>query len=259
MNEEYLQWLNERPNFKHLKDWRSGLIKLVLDRHPTSKNKQTGFISRMVTGDPGVGKSTYSYKILAKLHYEFNGYSRVDEEEDSYKWALDNMIYRPFELFEKVEHQRDLDMPALAWCIDDASVHMGRQLFDQDREMYRRLQGIVPTLREDVTGLFITTPNVFLIAKPLREFIRKKVVIQPLAELNSFRRMAKHYDKWYFPDDIRFRINITFQDRFSCLVPEPFFSWYHKKKMDALNDYLRSLKRKPRYTDMDEGDSDVES
>lgn len=245
MNEIYDNWLKERPRYKRLKDWNSGLIRLTIDRHPTPENKTTGHISRVVTGDPGIGKSTYSYKILAKVHYEFNGYTKVDEEEESYKFALENMIYRPQQLFDKVKIQRDIDTPALAWCIDDASVHMGRQLFDQDRDGYRQLQGVVPTLREDVTLLMVTTISVGLLAKPWREFIRKKVHIQSMGALNDYKRVAKHYEKWFFPDDIRFRINIPFQDRFSCLVPEPFYSWYHKKKMDALNEYLETIRTKP--------------
>jgi hypothetical protein len=251
MDEVYYQWLKDRPTYKRLRDWNSGLIRLTLDKHPTADNKMTGHVSRVVTGDAGIGKSTYSYKILAKVHYTMNGYTKVDEEEYSYKFALDNMIYRPRQLFDQVRIQRALDTPALAWCIDDASVHMGRQLFDQDREGYRNLQGIVPTLREDVTLLLITTINVGMLAKPWREFIRKKVHIQSMGALRDYKRLAKHYEKWYYPDDIRFRINIPFQDKFSCLIPEPFYSWYHKKKMDALNEYLNSIADKPKVRDSD--------
>lgn len=245
MNETYIEWLKDRPTYRKLKDWNSGLSALIIKNHPTKDNKMTGHISRTVTGDPGVGKSMYSYKTLAKTYYDFNGYTKVDEEEYAYKLAIDNFIYRPQELFEKVKIQRDLDEPALAWCIDDASVHMGRQLFDQDRDMYRQLQGTVPTLREDVTGLLITTIVIQLLAKPLREFVRKKVHVMPLAELKSHRKVARHYEKWYFPDDIRFRIKIPFQEKFSSLCPEPFYSWYHEKKMKCLNEYLDEIMKHP--------------
>ena len=245
MNEIYNQWLNERPTFKKLKDWKTGLSPLVIKAHQTETNMNKGNIARVITGDAGIGKSTYILKVGAKIHYDFNGYTKVDEEENSYKYAIDNMIYRPDDLFARVRQQLDLDKQALFWCIDDGSVHMGRQLFDQDRESYRKLQGTVPTLRECVAGLFITTISVYLLAKPFREFIRKKVVIQRLAESSSYRCIAKHYDKWYYPDDIKFRISIPFQDKFSCLIPEPFYSWYHKKKMDALKEYNESIIKKP--------------
>jgi len=245
MDEIYNEWLKQRPTYKKLREWKTGLPPLIIKAHQTKENVNKGNIARVITGDAGVGKSCYAYKIMAKTHYDFNGYTKVDEEEESYKFAIENIIYRPQELFNMVQRQLDLDEQALIWTLDDASVHLGRQLFDQDREMYRKLQGTVPTLREDVSGLLITTINTGLIAKPLREFIRRKVHVMPIAELDSYRRVAKHYEKWYFPDDVRFRIAINFQDRFSCLVPQPFFDWYHQKKIKALKEYNESIMRKP--------------
>ena len=258
MNEIYNEWLKYRPNFKHLREWKTGLAPLIIKAHQTKDNINKGNVSRVITGDAGVGKSCYAYKVIAKIFYDFNGYTKVDEEEEAYKQAIDNFIYRPHELFQRVKEQLDKDEQAMVWCIDDASVHMGRQLFDQDREMYRQLQGTVPTLRENVSGLLITTINTGLIAKPLREFIRRKVHIQPLAEADSYRRIAKHYEKWYFPDDVRFRIAINFQDKFSCLVPEPFFTWYHEKKMKALKEYNESIMNKPvKHSDSEDEEADA--
>jgi hypothetical protein len=245
MNEIYSEWLKERPTYKKLREWKTGLPPLILKAYQTKDNRNKGNVSRIITGDAGIGKSLYAYKVTAKTHYDFNGYTKTDEEEYSYKYALDNMIYRPRELFSRVKEQLNKDEQAMIWVLDDASIHMGRQLFDQDREMYRQLQGTIPTLRENVAGVLITTINVGLIAKPLREFIRRKVTVMPLAELDSYRRIAKHYEKWYFPDDVRFRIAINFQDKFSCLCPEPFFSWYHEKKMKALKEYNDTIMNKP--------------
>lgn len=245
MNEIYSDWLKERPTYKKLREWKTGLPPLIIKAHETSGNKNKGNVSRVITGDAGVGKSCYAYKITAKTHYDFNGYTKVDEEEYSYKYALDNLIYRPQDLFKRVRIQLEKDEQELVWCLDDASIHMGRQLFDQDREMYRQLQGTVPTLRENISGLLITTINTSLIAKPLREFVRRKVVIMRIAEVDSYRCIAKHYEKWYFPDDVKFRVTINFQDKFSCLVPKPFYDWYHEKKMAALKEYNDSIMNRP--------------
>lgn len=258
MDEIYTEWLKQRPTYKKLRDWKTGLPPLIIKAHQTKENVNKGSVSRVITGDAGVGKSCYAYKIMAKTHYDFNGYTKVDEEELSYRYALDNIIYRPYELFNRVRQQLEKDEQALVWCLDDCSIHMGRQLFDQDREMYRQLQGTVPTLRENISGLLITTINVSLIAKPLREFIRRKVHIMPIAELDSYRRIAKHYEKWYFPDDVRFRIAINFQDKFSCLVPQPFFDWYHQKKMEALKEYNNSImNKKVKISDAEDEEDDA--
>lgn len=244
MNNIYEEWLSYRPTYKKLREWKTGLPKEIIRAYQTKDRETRGNTSRIITGPAGSGKSTYIYKILAKTHYDFNGCTKVDEEEDSYKYALDRLIYRPQELFNTVKRTLDADEQDLYICADDASIHMGRQLFDQDRQAYRRLQGTVPTLRENFAGVFLTTIDVGLVAKPWREFIKRKVIIQQL-QAQHFACMAKHYEKWYFPDDVKFRIAILFQDRFSCLVPEPFYSWYHKKKMAALKEYNDSIMYKP--------------
>jgi hypothetical protein len=136
---------------------------------------------------------------------------------------------------------------------------MGRQLFDQDRETYRKLQGIVPTLREDVTCLLITTPTPSLLAKPFREFFNSKITMQIPYGIKDFSRIGKHYEKWYYPDDVHYRIFLPFQDIYSCEVPKTFYEWYLEKKRSALKDYAFSIVRKPAVVDsgLEEGESDA--
>ncbi len=262
MNELFETWLKERPGYKLLKQWNPSLVPLIIERHPTADNLVSGFIQRIITGDPGYGKSTFCYKLMARLYWSINGCTRTDDEEDCYTFALENLIYSPNELFQRVMRQRNLSEPAWIWTLDDASVHMGRQLFDQDRATYRKLQGIVPTLREDVTCLLITTPTTALLAKPFREFFKRKIECTLMeGGMRHYTRLGKHYEKRFYPDDIRFRIHNPFNDRFSCLVPEPFYHWYLDKKRNALKEYAESIIKKTSIENFDkeEGDSDVES
>ena len=238
MNEIFNEWLKYRPNYKKLRDWNTGLCQLVIDRHPTPENNNiSGFIHRTVVGDPGYGKSTYCLRVIARIHYRMNGYTTVEEEEKSWVYAIDNMIFSPVELFEKMDYQMSVNHPAVIWCLDDASVHMGTQLWEDDRETYRKLRKRMPTIRDKVTCLLITTPQVSLLAKPLREFLHRKVEIKLMSEFKSMKRMGRHYEKRYYPDDIRFRMRIPFQDRFSCIIPEPFYSMYREKKKLACDVY----------------------
>lgn len=237
MTETYAEWMKYRPDYKTLNKWYPHLPQVIVERHPRKSDEPSGFIPRVVTGAPGYGKSMYAYKIGAKVFWIFDGCDRVEQEEECYKQSLDALIYRPEQLFEKVKAQRKKSEPALLWIIDDGSVHMGRQLFDQDRKTYRRLQGTIPTVREDTTGLLITTPKSNLLAKPFREFIDEKVEIKLISEFKENRRMAKHYFRNYFPDDRNFRIQLPYQERFSNLCPQPFYNWYLEKKRKALNEY----------------------
>jgi len=237
MNNIFEEWLSDRTLYKTLRDWNPGLAPLIVERHPKTPDDNAAFISRIICGKPGYGKSMYAYKIGAKVFWIFDGCDRVEQEEECYKQSLDAIIYRPEELFNKVKIQRKKAEPALLWVIDDGSVHVGRALFDQDRKCYRRLQSTVPTLREDVTGLLITTPKANLLAKPFREFIDEKCEIKLASSFKENRRFANHYFRRYFPDDHNFRMQLPFRDRFSSLCPQPFYSWYLTKKRKALNEY----------------------
>lgn len=257
INEIFSQWLSERTKYKHLSKWNPSMIQLIIERHP---KETSGFIERTIVGPPGYGKSTYAYKLMAKLYYTINGCTKVDDEEDAYKFALDNMIYRPRELFAKIEQQINLGEPAWCWCLDDCSIHMGRQLWDQDRQTYWDLQDNIPTIREDVTCLLITTPTVRLLAKPFREFFDMKIEMDLVEGITRYPRRAKHYIKKYYPDDVRFRIYHPYDDRFSCLVPEPFYTWYREKKLDALREYHKAKKdRRAGRVSAVEEESDAES
>jgi len=237
MNDVYEEWIKDRPSYKTLRNWEPGLAPLIVERHPRTPDDPSGFISRVVCGKPGYGKSMYAYKIGAKIFYIFDGCSRDEDEEECYKQALDCIVYRPDDLFTRIKVQRKKASPMLLLIIDDGSVHMGRALFDQDRKTYRRLQGTVPTLREDVTGRIITTPKTNLLAKSFREFIDDKCEIKLASAFKENRRFANHYFRRFFPDDHNYRMQLPFRDKFSNLCPQPFYGWYLEKKRKALNEY----------------------
>ena len=245
MNEIYLQWIKERPNYRTLRQWNPSLIQSIIDRHPTDSNKMHGFIHRIIAGDMGYGKTTLAYKLMAKLDYVLNGYNRVDDEENSYKFALDNMIYRPADLFSRMERSLESPYPDYIWTIDDASIHFGKQIYRKDRDTYDTLEDNLPTIREYVTCLLITTPKLNNLAKPFRDFFDKKIKIT-LEEggMKNFTRRGKHYFKEFYPDDVHYVIQHPFDDRYSCLVPEPFYTWMHDKKKAALREYHAWKKNK---------------
>lgn len=259
MDETFRQWCKLRPNFKHLKDWKPALIPLIIERHPSDENIIQGFIHRIITGDMGYGKTTLAYKLRAKLSWDVNGYTAIDDEENCYKEALNNMIYRPDDLINRMMKQLERDEPAWMWIIDDGSIHMGKQLYRQNRAAYDKLEDNLPTIREYVTCLLVTTPKVNNLAKPFRDFFTRKINIT-LEEggLKQYTRRGKHYFKEFYPDDLHYIIRHPYDDRYSCLVPEPFYSWMHQKKIDALKEYHAMKRDKEGKTSVDEED-DVES
>ena len=234
-------------NIKALKEWESGLANLIVKRYPKEEKAATGFVERVITGDPGSGKSTYCYKVGAKVYYVLRGYYNKDHEEDAYKESLRYMLYHPSDFAELIYHNKSEREITPFVCLDDASVHFGKQLYRLDPDTYMELEGLIPTLRTAITGFLVNTPYKQLLAKFLREFCRHKVNILLSHEFGSWARLARQYEKYWLPDDTKFRMKIPFQDKFSCLVPEPYYSWYYDKKMKAEADYAQMVHERQMY------------
>lgn len=256
MNEEFKEWLKSAQHYKPLSKWKPYLIQQIIDRHPINKGDMHGFISRIITGELGYGKSMFAYKLMAKLYWDLNKFTNIEDEELCFKFSLDNMIYHPDDLFDRFDRTLYSDEPDWIWTIDDASIHMGKQLWNQDREAYWKLEDKIPTIRENVTCLLITTPKLNALAKPFRDFFDRKIKITLEEGIKRYPRRAKHYFKDFYPDDIHYRIHHPFDDRYSVLSPEPFYSWYRTKKKDALKEYDK--RKKKRYADKEEENEEYE-
>jgi len=222
-------------NYKKLKDWNSGFVEAILRRHPKTKKDQNGFMGGTISGGRGTGKSTYAYKVLAKTYYELNGYTKVDEEEDAYKEALKYFIFEP-EVFLKLALKNKVRREVTpAICLDDASMHFGRYLYLTKPRLCAAIQAETATIRTAVTGLLITVPSRFHLVKFLREYDDFKGVVRMIngAGGGNWHRKIRFY-KWnYYPDEKKYRIQIPFQDIYSCFIPEPYYTWYVEKKRTA--------------------------
>jgi len=243
MNEIFAQWYKDRPGKKTLREWNPSIIPAIIERHPKCPDDKYSFIHRLIAGDMGYGKTSLAYLLMAKLDYTINGYTKLDEEENSYIFALNNIIYHPDELFSRMDKQLDIGLPDWIWTLDDCSIHMGKQLYRQNRKAYDMLEDNLPTIREYVTCLLVTTPRVNNLAKPFRDFFDKKIKIT-LEEggITQWTRRGKHYFKEYYPDDIHYVIYHPYDDKYSCLVPQPYYGMLRKKKLDALKEYRRTKK-----------------
>jgi len=189
---------NPHVHYKKLRDWNSGFIDIIKKRHPLTPRQQNGFISGTVTGERGTGKSTYVYKVMAKLYYDLNGYSKTDDETDAYQEALDNILFEPMEFINLIINNKRKRFITPVLCIDDASVHFGKYLFQTNPKLNAAVQGLTATLRTAVTGFFITTPARSHLAKFLREYDDFKVRI--IMDYD-WQRFARCYRWNWYPDE----------------------------------------------------------
>jgi len=224
-------------NYKKLKDWNSGFYQWVDRRHPHNGRKQNGFMGGFIFGERGKGKSTYALKVMAKTYYHFYG---MNDEGDAYKEAIKYMIYEPsdFQRLTAMNKIKHIITPII--CLDDASMHFGNMLHQTDYKLYSALMGQTATVRTAVTGLLITAPKRAHVAKFLRDYddFKGEAFIEqgpttsnnPDRVVENWNRKIRFYQWHYYPDEQKYNIKIPFQDKYSCYIPEPFYSLYVERK-----------------------------
>jgi len=222
-------------NYKKLKDWNSGFVERIIKRHPLTPTQQNGFTGGTVTGERGSGKSMYAYKVMAKVYYDLNGYSKTDDEEAAYDEALKYIIFKPADFINLIIHNKKNHVITPVISLDDASVHFGKYLFQTNPKLNSAVQGLTATLRTAVTGFIATTPTRKHLAKFLREYNDFKIRI--IMRDDAWRRFARCYRWIEYPDEKKYRVVVPYQDIYSCFVPKEFYEPYYEKKMNAELDH----------------------
>lgn len=222
-------------NYKKLQDWESGFVNWVIRRHPSNPKQQNGFMGGFISGERGQGKSTYTYKVGAKTYYVLNGYNKTSDEEDAYKIALKYMFYDPSDFRKFLIYNKIKRIITPIVVVDDASMHFGKMLHITAPKVYAALLGETATIRTAVTGLLITAPKRSHVAKFLRDYDDFKGEVKvdggpSNPKMQTWNRKVRYYRWNYYPDEVKYRIQIPFQDKYSCYIPEPFYSWYLEKK-----------------------------
>jgi hypothetical protein len=241
------------PRYKKIYDWHSGTVDTILRRHPN------GFAGYVVQGERGMGKSMYAYKVMAKTYLQLGKYRSfetgeiipVENELDAYKASLEYMIFSPDDLINLIEYniQNDYITPVL--CLDDATVHFNSYMFFVDLHTVILLKGLFDTIRTVLSGLLMTCPKRRNLLSFLRDYDDYKIEIKK-AQTGYNDRLARCYQFNWYPDDRKYRVQIPFQDKYSCWVPDtriypewgPYEEYMKKRKsyLEVINDKLKLMR-----------------
>jgi len=226
-------------NYKKLPDWNSGFHDWIIRRHPHEGKKQNGFMGGFIKGKRGNGKSTYCYKLGGKVYYTMNGFNKKDDEEEAFKECLKYMVFDPQDLRKLLIANKVKNIITPFVCVDDASMHFGNTLHQTNPLLYAALRAETATIRTAITGFVINAPKVSHVAKCLRDYddyVGQAVIDKggenndPTQPRTNWNRKIRFYQWVMYPDEKNFNIKIPFQDKYSCYIPEPFYSWYTTKK-----------------------------
>lgn len=222
-------------NYKPLMEWNSGFHDWTIRRYPHEHRKQNGFMGGFIFGERGQGKSTYAYKVMAKVYFTLNGYNSKDDEYEAYAEALKYMIYEPLDFQKLTVYNKIHYIITPIICLDDASMHFGNMLHITNPKLYSALLAETATIRSAVTGFLITAPQRCHVAKFLRDYddFKGQAFIDmggESIEQQNWNRKIRFYLWTWYPDEKHYRIHVPFQDKYSCFIPDEHYKPYIDKK-----------------------------
>jgi len=92
--------------------------------------------------------------------------------------------------------------------------------------------GQTATIRTAVTGMLITAPKRCHVVKFLRDYddFKGEAFIDMGGGDSNWNRKIRFYKWTWYPDEVKYRVHIPFQDKYSCYIPDEFYLPYIRKK-----------------------------
>lgn len=200
------------------------------------KNKR--FMQDMTIAERGYGKSMYQLQTMAYVYYHL-----IDKNEtDAWNYAIDNLIFRPSQLLERVEYNEEHNITSPVWCIDDAAVHFSNKLWWSDWSEAMLLDGIFDLIRPVLSCLLINCPDKKRLLGSLQHYLGY--------EESLYIHKNKGYQRnvigihWYRRPSGTSRWRKEWEDSFSCYIPDWAFARYTKIRKEYIAVIRKKLKTK---------------
>ena len=212
-------------------DWNLQLGNRIL-----YKIHNKGFISVITKAERGYGKSMYNLKVMAYVYYKL-----LDcDIEEAWNHALDNMIFTPSQFLGLIQRNIENDFLSPVICIDDAAVHFSSYLYFINLYETSLLNATFDTIRTAVHAVLINCPNKSRLLSGLRHYDDYEITIY-MGDNGGYDRRAVAI-KWYSLPDGHRKFRKTFEDHFSCYVPDDIYFRYLEQRKRYLKDVSDELK-----------------
>lgn len=213
---------------------RWDLRKAGLGNALLSHNKHRQFMSVITKAERGYGKSMYNLQSIAYAYYHM-GF----DEQNAWEKALDCFIFTPEQLQGRLKKATDNDMIIPFLCIDDASVHFNNKLWFINLYTATMLDALFDTIREAVNCLLINCPNKKRLLDSLRSYDDHEITIY-MGDNGGYHRKSVCI-KWFSLPDGHRKYSKTFEDEFSCFVPNDIYFKYRPMRKKYLQDVIDRL------------------
>lgn len=188
-----------------------------------NEKKINGMLTAIVCGKFGIGKSMYCIKTAYQLYREL-GYS----EKDGWLLALDAVVFKPEDFGEKLQSE---DIREII-IMDDASVHIGSDLYQRYSKLYVAYKQALTTIRTRTGCLLYNCPNPEELAKFIRNSDAYQIFIAKGYNNNDYTRVATAWGwrRISTKGGMRRIQARQWKDNFSCHIPKKYYKLYLEKR-----------------------------
>jgi len=202
-----------------------------------------GLYSSVVTGQRGIGKSSYCIQIL------YNVFRALGFDIDtSWDMALDRTLYTIPEIIEFLDQSTEKEYKDL-FIWDDAGVFAGGVRWLTNQQEMVLIESMCDTLRDSVYCILLNVPDIRTLSRRLRSYDDHLVKIYHIKEKdkkyfnNSTNlREARLYNKIITPAS-QVRVYKQYCDTFDIMLPDHVYERYKEKRHKYTKDNIAQLKK----------------
>jgi len=199
--------------------------------------RNMGFVSAVIFGPQGTGKTTYAFKVARDVEYALRGLETKDEA-----WKYVNYFFELPEALDFIQQLTEKDQRIPYIIFDDASIWLSKYYWYKD--YMKMFYSYYALIRTRVSAVIFTTPSPDDLAYFLREKgwyqikvvwnNKKKKIAKALLYAKDFARTAR--------GDFTTKSRHTAIDFYKVELPDTFYSEYLKKRKEKELELLTQIK-----------------
>lgn len=192
------------------------------------------FLQCVTVAERGYGKSMYHLQTMAYVYYWLYN----NDETEAWNWALNNIMFRPSQLENKIDYNEENDIVDVVWCLDDATTHFSNKLWWTDQSEAILLEAIFDLIRPVVSCVLINCPDKSRLLGSLQKYLGYEETIY-INNGGGYERNVIGILHYRQPSGRR-KWRKEWEDNFSCYVP----TWIYDKYKIIRKGYIREIRTK---------------
>lgn len=199
--------------------------------------RNMGFVSAVIFGPQGTGKTTYAFKVARDVEYEIRGLRTKDEA-----WQYVRYFFELPDALDFIQQLTEKDQRIPYIIFDDASIWLSKYYWYKD--YMKAFYSYYALIRTRVSAVIFTTPAPDDLAYFLREKgwyqikvvwnSKKKKIAKALLYAKDFARTSR--------GDFTTKSTHTAIDFYKVEMPDTFYAEYLKKRKEKELELLTQIK-----------------